>query len=116
MIGKELQTLLPESLPVFDSDLPSTPKNVIGIIVLEGPGNLEYFGVQTTYRPYAKVVVRNQSYEEGCRWVDIIKSSLHKKSTESLLSIFMRGYPNYLGRDERNLNVWQIVFSLQAKE
>lgn len=119
MIEETIKNLLPSTLPVVVGDLPSTNSDVVGLILYDGSFNVEFF-VQTDpatiYRPVLKVVVRNQDYEVGRTWVDTIKETLHRHTDADILSCFLVGYPQYLGRDTLKLHNFQLTFQLQLKE
>lgn len=116
MVEKRIYNLLPSTLPKVIGDLPSTASNAVAIILYNGASNLEYFQFDTVYKPVLKIVVRNHSYEEAQQQIDDIKDTLHKYSDDFFLSIFMQGYPMYLGRGEQKLHEFQIVFNIQVKE
>jgi hypothetical protein len=116
MVEQRIYNLLPSSLPKTVGDLPSTPTNAVAIILYNGSENLEYFQCGTVYKPVLKIVVRNSSYEEAQQQILDIRTALHKHSDDFFLSIFMQGYPIYLGRDAQKLHEFQVVFNIQVKE
>lgn len=116
MIEQHIFNLLPESLPKVIGDLPATSTNAVAIILYNGSANLEYFQCDTLYQPIVKIVVRNSSYEQAQQQVLDIKQVLHKHTDSVFLSVFMQGYPMYLGRDDQKMHEFQIVFTIQVKE
>lgn len=116
MVEQHIYDLLPATLPKVIGDLPSTTTDMVAIILYNGASNLEYFQFDTVYKPVVKLVVRNRSYEEAQQQIQDIKNALHKHSDDFFMSIYMQGYPVYLGRDEQKLHVFQIVFNIQVKE
>ena len=116
MVEQRIFNLLPSTFKKVIGDLPGTHDNSVAIILFNGVGNDEYFGFQTVYRPIVKIVVRNRSYEEAQQWVNQIKQALHKHKDDYFLSIFLQGYPLYLGKSEQKLHEFQIVFNIQVKE
>ena len=109
----ELLTALPHRVI---GELPSTSDNAVSIVLFNGVANLEYFQFDTVYQPVIKVVVRNHSYEDAQQQIRYIKDTLHKYSDDFFLSVFMQGYPVYLGKDDQKLHEFQIVFNIQVKE
>lgn len=116
MIEQHIKALLPEGLPSYIGELPSTPNDVIAIMLYGGAGNAEYFTCGTICRPVIKIVARNQSYVQVQQWIEEIKSKLHKHTDDYFMSILLQGYPMYLGKDEQKLHEFQIVFNIQVKE
>lgn len=116
MLEQLIYDLLPDHLPKTIGDLPSTNTNAVAIILFNGAANLEYFQYDTTYRPVLKIVVRNNSYEAAQQQISDVRNALHRHSDDNFQSIFMQGYPVYLGRDEQKLHEFQVVFNLQVKE
>lgn len=116
MVEQHIYNLLPETLPKVMGELPSTATNAVGIILFNGVANLEYFHCDTVYQPVVKIVVRNSSYEEAQQQILVIRNALHKHSDDFFMSIFMQGYPVYLGKDDQKLHEFQIVFNIQVKE
>ena len=116
MIEQRIKALIPEGLPTVIGDLPSTRTSVVGIMLFDGAANEEYFNFQTVYSPVVKLVVRHDSYATGQQWLEAIKGALHRYHDEYFLSITLRGYPVYLGRDEQKLHTFQIVFNILTKE
>ena len=93
MIEQKIKALLPASLPTYIGDLPSTPSDVISIVLFDGANTLEYFGEGTVYQPVVKIVVRNKSYGEAQQWNESVKQSLHRHTDDYFMSILMQGYP-----------------------
>lgn len=116
MVEQHIYDLLPATLPKVIGDLPATATNAVAIILFNGVANLEYFQCDTVYKPVVKIVVRNESYAEALQQLDQIKQVLHKHSDDFFMSIFMQGYPMYLGRDAQKLHEFQVVFNIQVKE
>lgn len=116
MVEQHIFDLLPATLPKTIGDLPATNTDAVAIVLFNGVANLEYFQFDTVYQPVVKVVVRNRSYEVAQQHISIIRESLHKHTDDYFMSIFMQGYPMYLGRDEQKLHEFQIVFNIQVKE
>lgn len=116
MVEQRIYDLLPSTLPKVIGDLPATATDAVAIILFNGVANLEYFQFDTVYQPVVKIVIRNSSYEEAQQQISTVKSALHKHSDDYFLSIFMQGYPVYLGRDEQKLHEFQVVFNIQVKE
>lgn len=116
MVEQHIYDLLPATLPKVIGDLPATSTNAVAIMIFNGVGNQEYFHFDTVYQPVVKIVIRNASYAEAQQQALDIKSALHKHSDDFFMSIFMQGYPVYLGRDEQKLHEFQIVFNIQVKE
>lgn len=116
MVEQHIYDLLPSTLPKFIGDLPANVPNAVAIVLFNGSENLSYFQFGSVFRPVVKIVVRNSSYEEAQQQVSTIKETLHKHSDEYFMSIFMQGYPMYLGKDEQKLHEFQLVFNIKLKE
>lgn len=118
MIEHHIKELLPDALQKIAviGELPSTAKNAIAILLFSGAGNAEYFACDTVCTPVIKIVVRNQSYAQAKQYIEELKQVLHKHHDEYFMSIFMQGYPMYLGKDEQKLHEFQIVFNINVKE
>lgn len=116
MVEQRIYDLLPTELNKVIGDLPGGVRNVVAIVLFDGPGNLEYFGRDTVYCPMIKIVVRNENYGAGQSQVELIKDTLHKHSDDYFLSIMLVGYPMYLGRGEQNLPEFQLTFNIRLKE
>lgn len=118
MVEEHIKSLFPDSVQgyAYIGELPSTPEDVIAILLYQGAGNAEYFSFSTIYEPVIKIVLRNSSYDQARRWVEEIKGALHKHTDDYFTSIIMRGYPMYLGKDAQKLHEFQIVFNIQVKE
>lgn len=116
MVEKHIYDLLPATLPKVIGDLPATATNAVAIMLFNGVANLEYFQCDTVYKPVVKIVVRNSSYEVAQQQISVIRNTLHKHTDDYFMSIFMQGYPVYLGKDEQKLHEFQIVFNIQVKE
>lgn len=116
MVEQHIYELLPSTLPKVIGDLPSTATNAVAIMLYNGVSNLEYFQFDTVYKPVAKIVVRNALYEEAEQQILTIRNTLHKHTDDYFMSIFMQGYPVYLGRDAQKLHEFQVVFNIQVKE
>lgn len=116
MLEAKLKDLIPESVPVYIGDLPSSPSNIASIMMFNDVESLGYFGYVTLYTIAAKIVVRNKSYEKGHDWCMLIKDALHGHTDDTFLSITLQGYPAYLGRDEQKLHEFQLVFYIKTKE
>lgn len=106
---------LPSELEPYATigDLPATQSDHIGIMLYDGSYNTEYFGEQqgsTIFNPLIKIVVRNHSYEKANDWCRIIKETLHRYTSDKILSIFLIGFPMYLGRDPQGLQEFQLTF------
>lgn len=100
-------------------DLPATSKNCIGIMLYDGSYNTEYFGGKSDasiFNPLIKIVVRNNSYEAGQAWCKTIKDTLHRYHDGRILSMFLIGFPMYLGRDPQKLHEFQLTFVLSTIE
>lgn len=127
MIEDYVLGLLPVKLTPFATigDLPGTQKNEICLMFYDGVTNTEYFGGRqgsTIFQPILKCVVRNNSYEAGKEWIDLLKESLHRYSDAGegvegpILSILMVGSPMYLGRNSQKFHEFQVTFKIQTKE
>lgn len=116
MIEQHVKDLLPADLPVYLGDLPSGVINAIGIVLFNGAYNSEYFAFGTVFKPVVKIVIRNQSYATARQWAETIKATLHRHTDDFFISILMRGYPMYLGKDEQKLHNFQVTFNIEVKE
>lgn len=118
MVEQRIKALLPEELKTLTviGELPSTPQNAIAVMLYSGAGNAEYFATGTVCAPVIKIVLRNQSYERAQQYIEDIKAVLHRHHDDYFISIFMQGYPMYLGKDEQKLHEFQIVFNISVKE
>lgn len=116
MAEKHIYDLLPATLPKVIGDLPATASNAVAIMLFNGATNLEYFQCDTVYKPVIKIVVRNSSYEAAQQQNLVIRNALHKHTDDYFMSIFMQGYPVYLGKDEQKLHEFQIIFNIKVKE
>ena len=116
MVEKHIYDLLPATLPKVIGDLPATASNAVAIMLYNGVANLEYFQCDTVYTPVVKIVVRNSSYDVAQQQILDIRNALHKHTDDYFMSIYMQGYPVYLGRDEQKLHEFQVVFNIQVKE
>lgn len=116
MVEQHIYDLLPATLPKVIGDLPATATNAVAIMLFNGVANLEYFQCDTVYKPVVKIVVRNSSYEVAQQQISVIRNTLHKHTDDYFMSIFMQGYPVYLGKDAQKLHEFQIVFNIQVKE
>lgn len=116
MVEQHIYDLLPATMPKVVGDLPATADNAVAVVLYNGVANLEYFQFDTVYQPVVKIIVRNSSYEEAQQQILDIRNKLHKHSDDFFMSIFMQGYPVYLGRDAQKLHEFQIVFNIQVKE
>lgn len=118
MVEQHIKALFPESLKKFTyiGELPSSPQNVIAVMLFSGSGNAEYFSFGTVCRPVIKIVLRNQSYEQAQQYIEEIKQVLHRHHDDYFISILMQGYPMYLGKDDQKLHEFQIVFNIKVKE
>lgn len=116
MIEQHIYDLLPNTFKKVIGDLPGTYYNSVSIVLFDGAGNDEYFGSNTVYRPVVKIIVRNESYAVAQQWVADIKQALDKHQDDYFLSIFLQGFPLYLGKSEQKLHEFQIVFNIQVKE
>lgn len=113
--------ILPIELEPFATigDLPGTSEDHIGIMLFDGSYSTEYFGGRndsTIFNPLIKIVVRNHSYEQGNEWCRIIKDALHRYNGGRILSIFLIGFPMYLGRDPQKLHEFQLTFVISTIE
>ena len=118
MVEQHIKALLPEPVRknTYIGELPSSPQNVIAILLFTGASNAEYFACATVCTPVIKMVVRNQSYEQAKQQIEVIKQMLHKHHDDYFMSILMQGYPMYLGKDEQKLHEFQITFNIRVKE
>lgn len=118
MVEQHIKELLPDDIKKLTviGELPSVPRNVIAIMLFSGAGNAEYFACDTVCTPVIKIVARNQSYEQAKHYIEELKMALHRHHDEYFMSIFMQGYPMYLGKDEQKLHEFQIVFNINVKE
>lgn len=116
MVEKHIYDLLPATLPKVIGDLPATASNAVAIMLFNGVANLEYFQCATVYQPVIKIVVRNSLYDAAQQQILDIRNALHKHTDDYFMSIYMQGYPVYLGKDEQKLHEFQIVFNIQVKE
>lgn len=118
MVEQHIKALLPESIQAISviGELPSSPQNVIAIMLYNGASNAEYFAFGTVCAPVVKIVLRNQSYAQLQQYIEDIKKVLHRHHDDYFMSILMQGYPIYLGKDEQKLHEFQIVFNIQVKE
>lgn len=116
MVEKHIYDLLPATLPKVIGDLPATASDAVAIMLFNGVANLEYFQCATVYKPVIKIVVRNSSYDTAQQQILDIRNALHKHTDDYFMSIYMQGYPVYLGKDEQKLHEFQIVFNIQVKE
>ena len=117
MVEEKIKNLLlgiPATICI--GELPSAPANAIAIMLYSGAGNSEYFAFGTVCTPVVKIVIRNQSYEQAQQHIEDIKKALHRHHDAFFLSIFMQGYPTYLGKDAQKLHEFQIVFNIKVKE
>ena len=118
MLEQHIKQILPEDARqlAYIGELPSAPQDVIAIIMYDGVDSDEYFAAKSVHRPVVKMVIRNRSYEIAQQLVASIKHALHRYQDDYFLSILMRGYPLYLGKDVQKLHEFQIVFNIQLKE
>lgn len=116
MVEKHIYDLLPATLPKVIGDLPATVSNAVAIMSFNGVANLEYFQCDTVYQPVIKIVVRNSSYDVAQQQILDIRNVLHKHTDDYFMSIYMQGYPVYLGKDAQKLHEFQIVFNINVKE
>lgn len=116
MVEKHIYDLLPTTLPKVIGDLPATASNAVAIMLFNGVANLEYFKCDTVYNPVVKIVVRNSSYDVAQQQILDIRNVLHKHTDDYFMSIYMQGYPVYLGKDEQKLHEFQVVFNIQVRE
>lgn len=118
MLEKRIKALLPESISAstYIGDFPSTLQDAVAIVLFNGAGNAEYFACDTICAPVLKLLVRNRSYEQAQQQVDLIRKVLHKHHDDYFMSIHMRGYPMYLGKDAQKLHEFQVVFNITIKE
>lgn len=118
MVEQRIKSLLPEEIKAITviGDLPSSPQNVIALVLYSGASNAEYFAFGTVCAPVIKVVLRNQSYDAAQQYIEDIKRVLHRHHDDYFISILMQGYPVYLGKDEQKLHEFQVVFNIKVKE
>lgn len=117
MVAEKIYDLLPNTLPKFIGDLPSSSDSAVAIMEYSSNVGTEYFGQPTSlYQPVVKIVIRTPSYETGSSWAEEVKEILHKHYDDFFLSILIVGTPIYLGRDEMKLHEFQVTFKTQIKE
>ena len=116
MIEQSIKSLIPADIPSAIGDLPGTASNMVGVRLFDGGANDEYFGTDTVFHPVVKIVARHESYETMRNWIEQIKQSMHRYSDDSIMGIYLVGYPMYLGRGEQKLHEMQITFRINVKE
>ena len=116
MIEQKIKALIPPEVPSVIGDLPSTNSNLVGIRLLDGGANDEYFGAGTVFHPIVKLVARHENYATMREWIECIKQALHQYTDEYFMGIHLVGYPMYLGRGEQKLHEMQISFRINVKE
>lgn len=120
MVADRIYDLLPASLPKTIGDLPSTATDAVVILEYDGATSTEYFGSDPSessiFNPIVKIVIRNDSYQQGSEWGELIKETLHRYHDEYFMSIMIVGTVLYLGRDEQKLHEFQVTFRTQVKE
>lgn len=117
MLAERVFDLLPETLPKYIGDLPSTADNAVALIEHDGYDNTEYFATYSTlYAPLLRIIVRHSSYATAEHWVQTICKALHRYHDDTLLSVLLVGTPVYLGRGSTKLHEFQITFKFQVKE
>lgn len=116
MVEKRIKALIPSSVTTVIGDLPGATSCVAAIRLFDGNANDEYFGKSTVYNPIVKIVVRHSSYERARQWIDQIRKALDKHHDDYFDSIYLVGYPMYLGQGNTKLHEFQIVFRIKVKE
>lgn len=120
MIAENIRDILKTlGISATIGELPGTRTNACVINEYANGTNTEYFGERTgssIFNPVAKVVVRNQSYQEGSDLIDKVAEALHRYSDEVLLSVLLVGSAFYLGRGTDQLHEFQATFNIQVKE
>lgn len=117
MVAEKIYDLLPDTLPKYIGDLPSSPDTAVAIMEYSSDDGTYYFSKPySLFRPVIKIVVRTPSYEVGRDWVEEIKETLHRYHDSFFVSILTIGTPIYLGRDEMKLHEFQVTFRTQIKE
>lgn len=117
MVEEKIQELLKTTeLPAVIGDLPGSTEDTVCILLYDGAGNTEFFGPRTCttlFNPLIRIVVRNNSYDEGKQWVELIQDTLHRYHDDDFISIILEGNPQYLGKSIQKLHEFQIMFDVQ---
>lgn len=117
MVAERVYDLLPEALPKVIGDLPSAEKNIVAIMEYSGVVSTEYFGSSgSIFRPILKVLIRNESYQTGSDWAELVKETLHRYHDDFFINIMLVNAPIYLGRNPSREHEFQVTFNTQVKE
>ncbi len=118
--AEHIRGVLPAELQnrVIIGELPSLKTEAIALIMYDGTGSIEYFGLTETsiFQPIMKCVSRSKRYVDGKEDMDTLQQVLHRYTDDSILSCFMVGAPMYLGKGPEQLHEFQVTFSLKIKE
>lgn len=113
MIAQNVKDLFPNDLQqiTYIGELPTDADVCISLIESGGPHGT-YFAKDEMNTPYLKVMVRDPSYPDGYATVSAVKDLITSFADARLLGIVLRGDIDYLGRDDKRRNIFQLNYRI----
>ncbi len=107
--------------PTFVGEPPSLSTDGCGLVLIDGPDALEYFGATTTtdtslFQPLVRFILRTSDYSTGASWATSLRSALHRYHDDVILSCMVVGSVLYLGCGEDKVHEHQLTFKTIIKE
>lgn len=115
MIAEYLCNILPRALQekTYIGELPTDIDNCVAIMEYGGPHGT-YFAKDQLDTPYIRILVRNSSYPLGYNDVLQCKAAFTSHTDPQMLSVILTGDIQYLGRDDKRRNVWQLIYKIYS--
>lgn len=113
MIAQNVKDLFPNDLQqiTYIGEFPTDADVCISLIESGGPHGT-YFAKDEMNTPYLKVMVRDPSYPDGYATISAVKDLITSFADARLLGIVLRGDIDYLGRDDKRRNIWQLNYRI----
>ena len=113
MIAQNVKDLFPNDLQqiTYIGEFPTNADVCISLIESGGPHGT-YFAKDEMNTPYLKVMVRDPSYPDGYATVSAVKDLITSFADARLLGIVLRGDIDYLGRDDKRRNIFQLNYRI----
>lgn len=113
MIAQNVKDLFPNDLQqiTYIGEFPTDADVCISLIESGGPHGT-YFAKDEMNTPYLKVMVRDPSYPDGYATVSAVKDLITSFADARLLGIVLRGDIDYLGRDDKRRNIFQLNYRI----
>jgi hypothetical protein len=115
MVAQILLNLFPLNLKEITriGNLPTDIDNCI-CITETGGSHGTYFAKDQLNKPFIKISIRNQDYEEGYRLAEQLKECLTSYADAST-SIILYGTIQYFGQDDSRRNIFQLTYKVLFK-